>query len=125
MKISQAACGMLVHDSLKYTDASCQCFGTVLSWRENNIFLFIYFIYISDIAKVNFSVIILNSGIQIPDSGFRIPDSGFRIPVSGFQFPDSGFRIPALRVANFPPNTCLDQQENLQERGILLSKKKG
>ena len=30
MKISQAACGMLVHDSLKYTDASCQCFRTVL-----------------------------------------------------------------------------------------------
>ena len=29
MKISQAACGML-YDSLKYTDASCQCFRTVL-----------------------------------------------------------------------------------------------
>ena len=30
MKIFQAACGMLVHDSLKYTDASCQCFRKVL-----------------------------------------------------------------------------------------------
>ena len=30
MKISQAACGMLLHDSWKYTDASCQCFRTVL-----------------------------------------------------------------------------------------------
>ena len=29
-KISQAACVMLVHDSLKYTDASYQCFRTVL-----------------------------------------------------------------------------------------------
>ena len=30
MKISQAACSMSVHDSLKYTDANCQCFHTVL-----------------------------------------------------------------------------------------------
>ena len=30
MKISQAACAMLVHDSLKYTNANCQCFRTVL-----------------------------------------------------------------------------------------------
>ena len=30
MKISKAACGMLVHDSSKYTDANCQCFRTVL-----------------------------------------------------------------------------------------------
>ena len=44
------------------------------------------FIYLLDIAKVNFSVIILNSGFRIPDSGFRIrfSDSGFRFPVSGF-----------------------------------------
>ena len=57
-------------------------------WHES-IFPFIHLL---DVAKVNFCVIIL-------DSGFRIPDSGFRIAVSGFRIPDSGFRIPAFRVA--------------------------
>ena len=39
------------------------------------------FTYLLDIAKVNFSVIILNSGFRVPcsDSGFRIPVSGFRL----------------------------------------------
>ena len=60
------------------------------SWRETDIFPFIYLL---DIAKVNFSVIILNSGFRAPDSGFRIPDSGFRIPDSGFRIPDFGFRF--------------------------------
>ena len=49
------------------------------------------FIYSLDIAKVNFSVIILNSGFRIPDSAFQIPGFGFRIPDSGFRIPDSGF----------------------------------
>ena len=54
-------------------------------------------IYLLDIAKVNFSVIILNSGFRIPDSGFR--------------FPDSGFRIPAFRVAlNKQPSDFLFHQ---------------
>ena len=60
---------------------------------------FFPFIHLLDIAKVNFSVIILDSVFRIPDSGFRIPDSGFRTPDSGFWFPDSGFPIPAFRVA--------------------------
>ena len=56
---------------------------------------------------MNFSAIILNSGIRFLDSGFRIPDSGFRIPDSGFRIldfgfriSDSGFRLPACRVAH-------------------------
>ena len=56
------------------------CFtGTVCgwSWRENDIFPFIY---LFDFAKVNFSVIILNSGFRFLDSGFRIPDSGLGLP---------------------------------------------
>ena len=44
------------------------------SWTENDIFPFIYLL---DIAKVIFLVIILNSGFRIPNSGFQIPDSGF------------------------------------------------
>ena len=46
--------------------------------------IFFPFIQLLDIAKVNFSVIIL-------DSGFRFPVSGFWFLVSGFRFPDSGF----------------------------------
>ena len=52
------------------------------------------FLYLLDIAKVNFSVIILNSGFRIPDSGFRIPDSGFRILDFGSRFP--AFRVPPV-----------------------------
>ena len=55
------------------------------------------FIYLLDIAKVNFSVIILNSRFRIPHSGFQIPDSGFRIPVSGFRFPV--FKVARLLFA--------------------------
>ena len=43
------------------------------------------FIHLLDIAKLNFSFIILDSGFRIPDSGFRIPDSGFWFLVSGFR----------------------------------------
>ena len=39
-------------------------------------------IYLLDIAKVNFSVVILNSGFRFPDFGFWIPIFGFRFPVS-------------------------------------------
>ena len=61
---------------------------------EEKTTFFPLFIYLLDIVKVNFSVIILNSGFRTPDSGFRTPDSGFRIPDSGFRIPDSGFRFP-------------------------------
>ena len=65
---------------------------------------FLPFIHLLDLAKVNFSFIILDSGFRIPDSGFWFPDSGFRIPVSGFRFPDSGFRIPVsgFRLLGLP-----------------------
>ena len=39
------------------------------SWRENDIFPFIHLL---DIAKVNFSVIILDSGFRFLVSGFRL-----------------------------------------------------
>ena len=53
---------------------------------EEKTTFFDSFIYLLDIAKVNFSVIILNSGFRIPVSGFNLPeDSGFRISVSGFR----------------------------------------
>ena len=53
-------------------------------WLKTTFFPFFCLLHI---AKVNFSVIILNSGFQIPDSGFWFLDSGFRIPDSGFFSP--------------------------------------
>ena len=60
---------------------------------------FFPFICLLDIAKMSFSVIILNSGFRIPDSGFRFPVSGFLVlglPVNGTHFERNLTRLPRL-----------------------------